>query len=146
MTSPASSPRFRPARIRRLFDRFALEHQRLAARLDRAADEIAREVLENRAPLPLAVLEARARFKLAPSDRRVVVYPDGLVRHRIVEALVVAGRPRDAAKVAAGVIPAYPGKIPGGSIFLLDPHQAEWILDGRSIPLPARSRIDLGPL
>ena len=142
-----SSALYRPARLRRLFDRFDKEHHRLAARLDRAADEIAREVLDNRAPLPLAVLEARARFKLAPADCRMLVHPEGLSRTRIVEALVIAGRPRDAAKVAAGVIPSVPGRIPGGAVFLVSPEHAERLVEGvGGAPIAAISRIDLGPL
>jgi hypothetical protein len=144
----APLPRYRPARVRRLFSRFDLELRRQSARIHRAAHEVALDVMDRGRPLAVAVQAEAERF--GTLEPFIVLAPEGLEAVRIVEAIVLAGRPREAAKVAAGIIPVRRSPhLMGGSIFLL-PDTFVARLEAAAplppTPFPARSRIDLGPL
>lgn len=147
----APLPRYRPARVRRLFTRFDLELRRQSARIHRAAHEVALDVMDRGRPMASAVRAEAERF--GTLEPLVVLAPEGLEAVRIVEAIVLAGRPKEAAKVACGIIPVrHVSALPGGSIFLVpdtflaELDNADPIAVPLERPLPARHRIDLGPL
>jgi hypothetical protein len=137
--------RHRPARLRRLFARFDVEFRRQRVRISHAAYAVTLDVMDRGRPFADAVRSEAERF--GTIEPLVVFAPEGLEAVRIVEAIVLAGRPKEAAKIAAGIIAVhYSPSLMGDSVFLVpDSFMAE---TDHAFPilLPAQFRIDLGPL
>lgn len=135
----AKSRLYRRARVQRLFEKFEHHFARYNAKLGRAAGDAAEAVLAGRRSIRLAIEES-ARAAGIGSGGWVLLLPHDIVLARAVEAIVLAGRPKVAARIAAGIIPARVEEhLAGGSVFLLNDMEA-------APPFPARARIDLGPL
>jgi hypothetical protein len=134
--------RYRAGRVDRLFKRYQVELSRACARVGRAVEDTVAGVLDCGRGVSQAL--TTAAVSTGTLDDRVLVIPHPLVIPRAIEALVLDGRVREAARVAAGLIPVRPSELAvGGSIYLVRTRPDE---DLFARPFPAESRVELGPL
>lgn len=110
------SPRRAARRMRRARRRFSLELQRLGIRAAVAADRAVRMYNAGRGPqarsLASAVEYWRARCRVGPWCLAAFA-PRGTDRASVVQALLAAGRPREAAWVEFGCVPIVAGPVAG---------------------------------
>lgn len=138
-----SARRREARRTVRILVRFGRELQRLEVKAHEAADRAMRSYDAGRGRMTLeqAVEYWRARCRVGPWGLRALV-PPGTTVDLAVEALLQAGRPREAAWIRFGAVAIAEGPAPGVVITRLYPWEDP--LPVRAVPVPGRP--DLRPV